>query len=63
MILTKFGHQALGGIAFTVVFLGAILLEDRLGHQWDDLAPLRVQEDRASQWVGVGNRPVPVVAL
>ena len=44
VILTKFGDQALGGIAFTVVFLGAILFDDRLGHQSNDFALIRMDD-------------------
>jgi hypothetical protein len=30
--LTKFGHETLGRVAFTVIVLGAILLDNGLGH-------------------------------
>src|SRR5262245_24783912 len=33
MILAQLGHKALGGIAFTIIFLGAIAIHDRLGHE------------------------------
>ena len=35
VILTKLGDEALGRIAFTVIFLRAILLDNRLGHPWN----------------------------
>jgi hypothetical protein len=31
VILTKLGDEALGRVAFTVIFLGAILFDNRLG--------------------------------
>jgi hypothetical protein len=47
VILAQLGEEALSRIAFTVVFLGAILFDDGLGHQRDDLAPVGVQQDRS----------------
>ncbi len=39
VILTKLGNKALGRIAFTVIFLGAILLRNRFGHQGNQFQP------------------------
>jgi hypothetical protein len=47
VILAQFGEKALGRVAFTVVFLAAILLDDGLGHERDHLRPVRVKQDRA----------------
>jgi hypothetical protein len=43
VILAQFGEEALGRVSFTVVFLAAVLLDDGLGHQRNNLAPVGVQ--------------------
>jgi hypothetical protein len=55
VILAQLGEEALRGIAFAIVFLGAILLDDGLGHQRNDLAPARVQQDGTQHLVGIGH--------
>jgi len=47
VILAQFGNETLGRVSFTVVFLGAVLLDDRFGHQGDNLTPIGVQQERA----------------
>ena len=63
VILAQLGEEALGSIAFTVIFLGAILLDDGLRHQRDDLTPVGVQQDGTQQLVGIGDGAVSVVTL
>jgi hypothetical protein len=63
VILAQLGEEALGGIAFTVVFLLAILLDDGLGHQRNDLTPVGVQQDGTQHLVGIGDGAVSVVTL
>lgn len=63
MILAQFGDQAFGRIALAVVFRRAIVLDDRLGHQRNDFAPVGVNERGTQQVMGIGDGAVSVVAL
>src|SRR5918992_831179 len=45
VILAQFGEEALGRVAFTVVFLATVLLDDGLRHQRDDLTTVGVKQD------------------
>jgi hypothetical protein len=63
VILAQLGEEALSRIAFTVVFLGAIVFDDGHGHQRDDHAPVGVQQDRAYHFVGIGDAASSVVSL
>ena len=44
VILTQLGHEAFGGIAFTIIFLRAILFHNRLGHQRNHFTIVRMDE-------------------
>ena len=61
VVLTQLGDEALGGIAFTVVFLGAILLDNGLGHQGNHFALIGVNEGRAQHLMGIGDGAISVV--
>jgi hypothetical protein len=54
VVLTQFDYKTFGGIALTVVFLRAILLDNRLRHSWNDFAPVRVHEGGAQHLMAVG---------
>ena len=61
VVLTQFGDQALGGVALTVVFVCAILLDDRLGHQGDHFALIGVNKSRPQHLVAIGDGAVSVM--
>lgn len=63
MILTKLGDKALGCVAFAVIFLGAILPDNRLGHERDDGALVGVDERRTQHLMGIGDGAVSVVVF
>ncbi len=61
VILTKLGDEALGRVAFTVIFLGTILLDNRLGHQGNHFTLIGVDERCTQHLVGIGHRAIAVV--
>src|SRR5919106_2703600 len=63
VISTKLGDEALGRVALTIIFLGAILFDDRLGHQWNDFALIGVDERRTQHLMGIGHGAISVVCF
>ena len=61
VVLTKLGDKALGSVALTVIFLGAILLDNRFGHERNDFALVGVDERRSQHLMGIGDGAVSVV--
>ena len=61
MIAAKLADKALGSVAFAVIFLAAILFDNRLGHQRNDVALVGVNERRTQQLMGLGDGAVAVV--
>ena len=47
VVLAQFGNKALGGIAFAIVFVRAILLHNRFGHQRNHCTHVRMDNRRA----------------
>ena len=63
VILASLGNEAFGGMAFTIIFLRAILFDNRFGHEWNHFT-LVWMDDRCTQHlVVVGDRPVSVLLL
>lgn len=58
VILAQLGHEALGGIALTVIFLRAILLDNGLGHQRNDFTAVWMENRRPQQLVIIGDRTI-----
>ena len=56
-------EQALGRVAFTIVFRRPVRLEDRFGCQRKDLAVIRMHQHRPKHLVIVGRGAVAVVLL
>src|SRR2546426_226870 len=54
-------RDSFGGIALTIVFLGAILFDNRFGHQGNHFAPIRMNEGGAQHLMRIGDRPVTVM--
>jgi len=61
VVLTQLDDEAFGGMALTVIFVRAILLDDRLRHERDHGALLRMDERSASQLVAIGDRAMTVL--
>src|ERR687892_168722 len=58
VIPAKLGDETLGGVAFAVIFLAAILFDNRLGHQRNDFALIGVDERRTQHLMGIGDGPI-----
>src|SRR5262245_66667017 len=63
VISAKLGDEALGSVAFAVIFLAAILFDNRLGHERNDFALVGVDEGRPQQLMGIGDGAVSVVCF
>jgi hypothetical protein len=63
MIAPQLGQKAFGRIAFTIIFLVAILFQNRFGHQRNHVTPVWMNQRRPQQLMRVGDRPVPVVGF
>src|SRR5919112_3709002 len=61
MILTKLGDEAFGRVALAIIFLGTILFDNGLGHEWNHFALVRVDERRTQHLVGIRHRAISVV--
>lgn len=61
VVLAQFRDEALGGIALTIVFLGAVLLDNRLGHERNDFALIGMNERGAQHLVPIGNEAIAVM--
>jgi hypothetical protein len=60
VILTQLGDEAFGGIAFTIVFLGAILLDNGFRHERNHFPKIGMDNRRAQHLVKIGDRAVTV---
>ena len=58
VILTKLGDEAFGRVALAIIFLGAILFDNRLGHEWNHFALVRVDERGTQHLVGIRHRAI-----
>lgn len=61
VISANLGDEALGSIAFAVIFLAAILFDNRLGPERNDFALVGVDEGRPQQLMSIGDGTVSVV--
>ena len=61
VIVTQLDDQSLGGMALTVVFLAAIVLHNRFGHQRNHFAPVGVNKGNAQHLVAIGDGAVAVM--
>ena len=60
MILTPLGHKAFGGMAFAIIFVHAIVVRHRLGHERNDGPLVRMDDRSAHHLMGRGDGPVAV---
>ena len=56
--MAQLGHEALGGIALTVIFLRAILFDNGLGHQRNDCTAVWMEHRRPQQLGIIGDRTI-----
>ena len=54
MILAQLGHQALGGITFTIILRRSIMVGNRLWHERNDGPLVRVDDRGAQHLVIIG---------
>ena len=62
MILTQLGHKAFGGIAFAIIFVRAIVVRNRCGHERNDGPLVRMDDRGAQHLMRIGYRPSAVAS-
>ena len=60
VILAQLGDEAFGGIAFAIIFLRAVLLDNRFGHERNHFTKIRMDDRGAQHLVIIGDRAVAV---
>ena len=63
MILAQLGNKAFGSIAFAIIFVRAILLHNRFGHQRNHFPHGRMEDRRAQHLMIIRDRTVSVHLL
>ena len=63
MILTPLGHKAFGGLAFAIIFVPAIVVRHRLGHERNDGPLVRLDDRCAYHLMRIGDGPITVDPL
>ena len=63
MILTQPGHKAFGRITFAIIFVRAIAVPNRLGHERNDSPLVRMDERGAQHLMRIGDGPIAVDPL
>ena len=63
MFLTEGCDEALGGIAFTIVFVGPVLLVDHLGSKWKNDGAVGMNEGPGKHLVLIGGAPITMMFL
>src|SRR5713101_3978174 len=61
MVLAQLGNEAFGGITLTIVFLAAILFDDRFRHQRNHFTPVGMNECSTQHLMRIGHRAVTVM--
>jgi hypothetical protein len=61
--LTQLGNEAFGGVAFTIIFGRAVLVDNRFWHQGNHRPLVRMDQGRAQHLVVIRDRPVAVDLL
>ncbi len=62
MILAQLSHKAFGGIAFAIIFVRAIAVRTRFGHERNDSPLVRMDDRGAHHLMRIGYRPIAVDA-
>ena len=63
MILTQLGHKAFGRIAFAIILVRPITVDNRLRHERND-GPLVWMDERGTQHLmRIGDRPIAMDPL
>jgi hypothetical protein len=63
VVLAQLGDQTLGRMAFTIVVLRAIVLDNRFGHQRNHFVLIGVNESRPQHLVAVGHGAVSLMGF
>jgi hypothetical protein len=63
MILAKCGDEAFGSMAFALIFLRAVLLDNRFGHERNHFTKIRMDDRGCQHLVSIGDRAVAVFVL
>jgi hypothetical protein len=63
VILAQLAKEAFGGIAFAIIFVRAILLDDRFRHQRNDFPHVWMDQRSAQHLMRIGDTPVAVHLL
>src|SRR2546422_3961878 len=61
VIVAQLRDEAFGGIALTVIFLAAILVDNRFGHQRNHFTPLGMNQGGTQHLMRIGDRTVTVM--
>jgi hypothetical protein len=61
VIPAKLSDEAFRGVALAIIFLAAILFDNRLGHQRNHFALVGVDEGRPQQLMGIGHGAIAMV--
>ena len=60
VVLAQLGNEAFGGVAFTIIFVRAILFDNGFWHQGNHCTLFRMDNRRAQHVVIIRDRPVTV---
>ena len=60
VVLAQLDHEAYGGMAFTIIFVRALVLHERFGHHGHHGTAVRMEHRRAQHLVSIRDRPVAV---
>src|SRR5262249_49803901 len=63
MILAQLGHKTFGSIPFTIIFVRAIAVHNRLGHERNDGPLVRVDDRGAQELMRIGDGPIAMDPL
>ena len=63
VILTQLGDETLGRVSLAIIFGGAILRDNRFGHQWNHFTLVGVDERRTQHLMGIGHGAISVVCF
>src|SRR5215218_6495060 len=62
MSLAQLGHKAFGGIAVASIFVRAIVVRNRFGHERNDGPLVRMDDRGAHRLMRIGYRPIAVAS-
>jgi hypothetical protein len=63
VVLTELGENTFGRGALAIIFAGAVLFDNGLGHQRNDFALIGMNESRPQHLMGIGHGAVSLLFL